>query len=899
MKKRMISMLLALAVCLMILPAMALAEGTDTAAAITICGETWSTSTYAKIEAGEVRTENADETDYNIYWDANAAVLTLNGAVLSVKDAAVISAEIEKLTIQLAGENVITAEHTKGSGRDENLSVISNSGEIEIRAEEEDASLTVKALQTGNLNSSIAGIYTGAGLTNSAKLSIEVTVDAAAACSGEVSGIEGGSGAYEGSVYQMQSAFLQNSGDITIKVENQSLNAWYGTRVYAGLLYGGAMTNSGTLEIDVSTINGSAYGLRGTNTTEPWINEGSIVSSVTAYGGNYEGVPESLYKSSNFACAVSIVASIEGACAQFDNKGTMELTAVNYGKNKSFEFAIGLELDAGGSEQTETVLLDNGGTISVEALEGCTYGILLMSYHSDARAVNAGDIDIVATTDGHEQGWGEDAYAIGLCFEQSTSSDSTQYKTELILESGSSLSAFAHAAEGVEDADEITAQHCQAIQLQKIYYYDPQYTEAPQEIAIADDLVILEGGEPFAVFLEDYLADNMWVYISSIGAGSEGAETVIIVPGLTGEAAITGTMQVGQTLTAETSGIPEGVEVTYQWQSCDTADGEFIDIDGAAEVTYTLTSAEAGKYIRVIVTPVAGSGYAGTLTATSSEPVSTPYVPPVASGAPTYPPVVEGTENGSVDVSPANPAEGGKVTIRPIPERGYKVDDVIVTDKNGNPIQVTDNGDGTYSFIQPAGRVTISVVYVCDGLTELCPSHSYADVDTAQWYHLAVDFVVENGFMNGHANGSFQPYATLTRAMLAQILYNLDGQPAISGSSGFTDVADSAWYAEAVTWAAGKGIVTGYTNGTYGPEDPITREQLAVILWRYAGNSKADGTLPFADADQVSGYAMEAMLWATQNGVINGSSGKLNPKGHATRAEVAQMLMNFIQMDKA
>lgn len=181
----------------------------------------------------------------------------------------------------------------------------------------------------------------------------------------------------------------------------------------------------------------------------------------------------------------------------------------------------------------------------------------------------------------------------------------------------------------------------------------------------------------------------------------------------------------------------------------------------------------------------------------------------------------------------------------------------------------------------------------CDGGRD-CPSRAFSDLDSSKWYHEAVDYAIENGLMSGFTDGTFKPNGTLTRAMLAQILYNLEDQPAVSGSSGFTDVKDTDWYAKAVTWAARNGLVTGYTNGTFGPEDPITREQLAVILWRYAGSPRATGTLRFTDAE-VSEYAVEAMLWATQNGVINGSNGRLNPKGNATRAEVAQMLMNFIR----
>lgn len=149
--------------------------------------------------------------------------------------------------------------------------------------------------------------------------------------------------------------------------------------------------------------------------------------------------------------------------------------------------------------------------------------------------------------------------------------------------------------------------------------------------------------------------------------------------------------------------------------------------------------------------------------------------------------------------------------------------------------------------------------------------------------------------MNGYSDGSFGPNDHLTRAQLAQILYNKENRPAVGAAGRFSDVSRGAWYAKAVNWAADQGIVTGYSGGRFGPEDNITREQLAVMLWRYAGEPAPSGSaLPFPDANQVSGYAREALRWATENHIVNGSGGRLLPKGLSTRAEVAQMLKNYL-----
>ena len=214
---------------------------------------------------------------------------------------------------------------------------------------------------------------------------------------------------------------------------------------------------------------------------------------------------------------------------------------------------------------------------------------------------------------------------------------------------------------------------------------------------------------------------------------------------------------------------------------------------------------------------------------------------------------------------------------------------------------VTAKGNGVYTFTMPSSKVTVDVTFVpvgtvCDG-GENCPCRAFTDLSTTAWYHEAVDYVLQNSMMSGYGNGLFGPNDSLSRAQLCQILYNREGKPAVTANSPFTDVANDAWYADAVIWANSNGIVGGYGNGMFGPNDPITREQLAAILWRYAGSPASGHTLSgFTDADQISSWAMDAMLWANENNILNGDgSGHLIPKGKATRAHVAQMIRNFIK----
>lgn len=170
----------------------------------------------------------------------------------------------------------------------------------------------------------------------------------------------------------------------------------------------------------------------------------------------------------------------------------------------------------------------------------------------------------------------------------------------------------------------------------------------------------------------------------------------------------------------------------------------------------------------------------------------------------------------------------------------------------------------------------------------------FADVDTTQWYAEAVNFVVKKGLMNGTSSG-FAPNAHLSRAMLAQILWNLAGKPNAPTSASFSDVSPNEWYTNAVDWAVSAGIVSGYSDGRFAPNDNITREQFASMLWRYSNKPASDHPLTFIDADDASSYALEALRWAVMNGILSGKGNqRLDPLGFATRAEAAQMLMNYI-----
>ncbi len=182
---------------------------------------------------------------------------------------------------------------------------------------------------------------------------------------------------------------------------------------------------------------------------------------------------------------------------------------------------------------------------------------------------------------------------------------------------------------------------------------------------------------------------------------------------------------------------------------------------------------------------------------------------------------------------------------------------------------------------------------------ETTPGTSFVDVPMNEWFYDAVEYVSANGLMSGVGNGQFAPHAATTRGMIVTVLHRMEQKPA-AGAPDFDDVAADAWYADAVGWASENGVVTGYGNGKFGPEDQITREQLAAILYRFAKQKGCDMTASkelssFADAASVSSYAQSAMEWAVAEGLINGMDGALAPQGRATRAQVAAILMRFCE----
>lgn len=261
---------------------------------------------------------------------------------------------------------------------------------------------------------------------------------------------------------------------------------------------------------------------------------------------------------------------------------------------------------------------------------------------------------------------------------------------------------------------------------------------------------------------------------------------------------------------------------------------------------------------------------------------------------------VDRVSGGRVTVQPGRADKGDTVTITVYPNDGYELDELVVTDSRGNEIDLDARSATRFTFTMPGGKVTVEASFVREGGQSQTPQTTFMDVPASAWYYDAVEYVYENGLMSGVSGGWFAPNDTLTRAMLVQTLYAMEGRPA-AASAGFADVASGDWYASAVNWAAANGVVSGVSETGFGPNNALTREQLALILYRFAQYKGYDVTgtsnlAAYADGSSVSGWAAEAMGWAVDAGLISGVGGnQIAPTGTASRAQVAQILMNFCE----
>ncbi len=259
---------------------------------------------------------------------------------------------------------------------------------------------------------------------------------------------------------------------------------------------------------------------------------------------------------------------------------------------------------------------------------------------------------------------------------------------------------------------------------------------------------------------------------------------------------------------------------------------------------------------------------------------------------------IQSSEHGHITVSPEEAYLFDTVTLTVFPDDGYRAGLITVTSDSGKNLSLSSTGKNQYSFNLNHTAVTITAFF----LPAQIPVErvSFSDVSDSAWYRDAVYYVANKGIMSGTSTDTFEPDDTLTRAMTAQILYAMEGKPNF-GSINFGDVTYEDWYCDAVAWANAKQIMTGYEEGRFGPNTSVTREQVALILFNYAKlhnyDTRASSDLSdFSDYDSISTWAKNAMPWAVGVGILSARDGdRLEPGAPATRAEIAQSLMQFCE----
>ena len=263
-----------------------------------------------------------------------------------------------------------------------------------------------------------------------------------------------------------------------------------------------------------------------------------------------------------------------------------------------------------------------------------------------------------------------------------------------------------------------------------------------------------------------------------------------------------------------------------------------------------------------------------------------------APSAPRYDVAVSDGAHGSVTVSPKSASKGSTVTVTVTPDKGYALETLTVTDKNGSALDLTDKGGGQYTFTMPSGPVTVTATFMDDN-TML---NFFVDVPAGAYYYDAVLWAAEGGIVTGTDAVHFSPDASCTRAQLVTFLWRAAGSPAVNYAMNFTDVDSGAYYAEAVRWAASEKVVEGTTAETFAPDAAVTRAQMVTMLYRFAKARGMDTTQggmairEFDDFDAVPAYALEAMDWAVNAGVLKGDNNRLLPQDNCTRAQIVTML---------
>lgn len=876
MKKRIGSLLLILTLCFTLLPTAAFA-----AEDFTVADDggplTPTTGSGFNAQVYTIDNDNADITvtgtthNSRIVVTGNGVTLRLNNASMILKDrngSPIEIAEDKSVTIIFAGENKLTAD-AGGPG------ILVNQG----------ATLTIKEAENTSANSlTVTGAqknnYTGGG-------------DITASQGGGFAGIGGPN----------SSSQLNYTG--TIKIESGIVNA-YGFGYGAGI-GGGDFSSGGTIQISggkVTAINGG---------TEPDGWGSSMHKQASGIGGS-QGMDSGIITISGDA---EVKAYGGYACAGIGG-GKNDITITDNAKVIAYggEYAAGIggyNRDKG--ESTITIsdsanVIAYGGKYASGLGQGSASAPVKLSIGSDAVITAYSDGRKAAITGTPQEG----SASIINMYANDINLGTQNVSLTLTADDSSTQNitlAGGYKGIGTTCAAGNYTVTAPAEQEGSSYRLIPADGKS-FKVAAASDNSAYQGTKLMLMLVSDngttiQLNPTSGTTIQS-GNGKplvlDEENGVIIVPA---GGSVNGTVWLAggtvakngtQKVNVESIALNENTLTLYTNRDPKTAAlTATVSPDNATDKTVTWTSADE-KVATVengVVTAV-GNGtttitaQAGDKTAVCTVTVSTRSSSSGGSSKPSYSVTTPGkTENGTVTVSPRSAEKGDTVTITAKPDSGYQLDDLTVTDKNGKELKLTDKGNGKYTFTMPASKVEVNATFVKE--VEISP---FSDVSTSAYYYEAVKWAQEKGITGGIGNGLFGPNQPCTRAQIVTFLWRAAGSPVVNYAMNMTDVAEDAYYAEAVRWALSEGITTGTGDGKFSPDATCTRAQSVTFLFRAIGKL-VDSKAEFSDVLADSYYA-NAVDWAVETGVTNGiGDGLFGPDNSCTRAQIVTFLFRAYQ----
>ncbi len=877
MRKKIVSLCMALALCLGLLPvtALAAAEGAPNSLYVgnqqVISSSDITYWTTDKSTGGLTKYEGNDD-NWNVKYDPTTVTLTLSGATIqggtntgSAPYGAGIyalssSGQPVALTIELIGTNTITG--TFG---------IFLNAEIDASSYGTNATLTITSENNGSLQVSGLnyGIYVKSG-TGGASLNIN-DASVVASSSSSYSGYAG--------VYVQSGASATNSPNISLSVDGGSLTASAsegndGIQFYVGSSEATGATTSLTVS-DNAIVDAKTGGIKASDPNPNDLSDQIVVGPGTGTSGGivFDGKNGTVY----------------GEVTLQEN--------LTIGEGETLTIPEGSSLNASGKLTNEgTINVESGGSVSGNLSGGTTITTPSISVQPTGQTVTAGNPATFAVTASDVQSyqwqqstdnggnWTDISDATSASYTiNSTTISMSGYQYRCVVKSASGVSVISQAATlTVKQSVSPTSYSISA-------YVAPAGAGTVTVNGSGTSATVTANSEvALAATANDGYRFTGWME-NDRQVSTDATYTFKA----TGDRTLTAKFEkkvTGVTLNTETLELFTGGSATLT-ATVEPSDAANQSVTWASSAPSVATVDAAGKVTAVApgTATITATTVDGGFTAICTVTVR-PDIPPAN---PNYRITVEATQGGAVTADPTAAKAGTTVTLTPVPHRGYQVGTVAVTDRFGEAVAVTEQADGTYTFTMPNGQVTVTVTFAEAPLP-------FPDVTDGDWFYDAVRCAYENSLMDGVGDSLFAPNSETTRAQLVTILYRLEGAPEVSGTSGFSDVAAGIWYTDAVAWAAQNGIVNGVSDTEFAPGDDITREQLAVILYRYAAcqgydvSQRADLS-GFGDASSIRPYAQEALSWAHAQGLVLGfEDGSLRPQGTASRAQIAAVLMRFL-----